>query len=114
MNISATIKAVGEIVIEYGKARSNATPLQLIDWSGNLAGYLYFLATEMENERSAMDKHYFDLRAGGMSAKDAELKARVDCPMYRHLDRLVSQGNKVFESMRSHLSYLKMEQNQTL
>ena len=113
MNIPAVIEKCGEIVADYGSMKTEITGDYLVEQMKQLSGYAYFLAAESERAHGDYAAAFFRYKSEKMSDTQADLKARQECPEYKMLAKLLPQMNKVLDAMRSHLSYLKNEQNQT-
>lgn len=103
---------VDDIISEYN-ASNNFTPTELSDMMRLLSTNLYFLESHRVKFYKLFHEEVRNLKNQGWSINAAENEAEVKIPELYELRRKMTQANKVFEGMRSHLSQLKIEMQNT-
>ena len=103
---------VDEIIKQYNES-NNFSPTELSDMMRQLSTNLYFLESHRVNYYKLFHEQVRTLKNQGWSINAAENEAEVKIPELYELRRKMTQANKVFEGMRSHLSQLKIEMQNT-
>ena len=111
MNFSDTVNEVSRIIARYHE-RGDMAPSELIDAMRLLSTDLAYLETERSNYHEEWTEEMNRLIGEGESVSGAKIKADLRVPGLYMLRRVMHGADKVFDAMRSHLSYLKTEINQ--
>lgn len=134
MDYNKVMDEIGKIVNDYCKAK-NPTPVQIMEWYRRLSGYLWHYATFVADVKAEYNSKYFIRKIETVKEKDrlvkanlavnkAEIEAMLSTETQFFIemeaeslayktDLLLRQGNKVCEAMKSHISLLKKEMEQS-
>jgi len=128
------INRITEIVQWYGK-NNNPTPDTLMDAYKKITGYLWYFAEHVASTKGEYNQAYFMRKIETIREKDRLVKMKMavnkadieamlstedqfmieieaETIAYK-ADLLLKQGNKVADCMRTHISLLKTEKDQT-
>ncbi len=114
-NMKETIEKITQIIVDYNST-SNHNPVGLLDMARNLSTQLFFL----EKHRGEFHKKFegeihrlVNRPDNSLAVNKAVNEANVKFPELYLLRRTMESSYKVLEVMRSELSYLKAEMNNT-
>ena len=133
MKPEAIISKIDEIVKWYAKAKP--TPEQIIEAYKKLTGYLWFFAEIVADAKDEYNNKYYmrrietarskhNLIKTGLAVAKADVEAMLENEeiynieleaesIVHRADILLKQGNRVAECMRTEISFLKQEKQQS-
>ncbi len=107
-----TLIKITEIIKDYYSS-NNHNPQGLIDLGRNLSANLYFIEKYRSEKHKAFEATIYSLKMQGQKINSATNEANVKHPELYMLRRHMESAEKVLGMIRSELSWLKSEINNT-
>jgi hypothetical protein len=114
MNKVNALEECMKICANYRAAKMSdvyENPSLLLERMKELGGYLVYLKLDKVFAHEAFNTRVNELIEEGMSKAAAETKASAEIPQLYKLRNMMEAFQRVHDTMRSHLSYIKTELN---
>jgi hypothetical protein len=95
-------------------SRDSHTGSELVLYLQRITGLLYYLETVRSEVHDAFQNHIYECVKSGQTVARAENEAHVTYSLMYSLRRIMDAGYRVADAIRTHISYLKSEQQHNI